>query len=425
VTEERPPVHATYYRDQDLPRHYIVVRPPSSPGKPWPADARIRYTMPGGRRRWMVTGNPRTMDLPALRAAARAALAIVDAGGDPAAERASRRALWTVRDLWEHYRASPEFARCTSATRAVIGSTFTAHILPRLGNELITAIDVPMARRLMHAITTDNRTYRRGLRLGGAGAARKAARRLVAILSWAVHEGRIERNPLKGTLRIGADGVREAVITSPEEYARLFAAMDAMVAEGKLRSTIRAFIVCAALTGARRGELQRLTWAQVDLVERRISLSDTKGGKLMQKGGGVRTEVLSLPPLAAAALSALRGSAGAGSTDPDALVFPPTNGERIFVTFDWRRVRAAAGLPPELTLHGLRHSIGTAAVLAGLSAPEVQALLRHRTIGTSTRYIHLADQHRARLQDRVVATLLPESGSKGEVREFPSGRKRR
>jgi integrase len=64
-------------------------------------------------------------------------------------------------------------------------------------------------------------------------------------------------------------------------------------------------------------------------------------------------------------------------------------------------------LPADLTLHGLRRSIGTAAVLAGLSAPEVQALLRHRNVSTSSRYIHLADRHRARLQDRVVATLLP------------------
>jgi integrase len=424
VTEERSPTSAAYYRDQDLPRHYIVVRPPSAPGKPWPADARIRYTLPGGRRRWMVTGNPRTMDLPALRTAARAALAVVDAGGDPAAERASRKAAWTVRDLWQHYWASPEFARCTSTSKATISSTFTAHILPRLGNELITAIDVPMARRLMHAVATDNRSYRRGLRLGGAGAARRTARRLVAILSWAVHEGQIERNPLKGALRIGADGTRETVITSPEEYARLFATMDAMVAGGKLRPAVRAFIVCAALTGARRGELQRLTWFQVDLAERRITLSDTKGGRLMKKGG-IRTETLSLPPLAAAALSAIM-PVGEGS--PDALVFPPTNGECIYVTLDWRRVRAAAGLPPELTLHGLRHSVGTTAVLAGLSAPEVQALLRHRNVSTSAKYVHLADQHRARLQDRVVATLLPDGVAgtpSAEVRQLPTARQRR
>jgi integrase len=420
VATEQPPTRPVYYRDQDLPRHYLYVRPPSAPGKPWPADARIRYTLPNGRRRWMVTGNPKTMDLPALRSAARAALAVVDGGGgDPAIERASRRALWTVKDLWEHYRAAPEFTRCTRKSRDVVASIFATHILPRLGIQLITTIDVPMVRRLMHSIATDTRIYRRNLPLGGAGAARKAAHTLSAVLSWAVHEGRLERNPLKGALRIGADGTRETVITGAEEYVRLFSTLDSMVNEGKLRSTVRAFIICAALTGARRGELQRLTWAQVDLAARRITLSDTKGAKLAKRGG-VRTETLSLHPLATAALSAIMPEGGAGT---DALVFPPASGAYLYITRDWHRVRAAANLPPDLTLHGLRHSIGTLAVLAGLSAPEVQALLRHRDAGTSNKYVHLADQHRARLQDRVIAHLLPNGMPSAEVHQLPVARK--
>jgi integrase len=416
---ERPPGAPAWFRDQDIPRHYLYVRPPGAPGQPWPADCRVRFTLPDGRRRWMVTGNPRTMDLPALRAAARAVLAIVDAGGDPAAERASRRAVWTVNTMWEHYRASPEFARCTLASRAAITSGFVAHILPRLGTQLLNRIDVPAARRLMHAITMDTRTFRRGLRLGGAGAARKTMHTLTAALSWAVGEGAIERNPLKGTLRIGSGGVRETVITTPEEYARLFTAMDTMVAAGKLRPIVRAFIVVAALTGARRSELQTLTWGQVDLAARRITLADTKGGKLAKRAG-VRTESMSMPPLAVAALAALKPE----HARPEELVFPPTRGERLCLTWAWRRIRTVANLPPDLALHGLRHSIGTAAVLAGLTAPEVQAMLRHRNIGTSAKYIHLADQHRARLQDRVVATLIPNTTPAAEVHKLPVARTR-
>jgi integrase len=358
------------------------------------------------------------MSLDALRSAARAVLAIVDAGGDPAAERAARRAVWTVKDLWENYRASPDFARRTRETQAAITSGFTSHILPRLGARLITAIDVPMVRRLMHAVTTDVRTFRRNLRLGGAGAARKTAETLSATLSWAVAEGQLERNPLRGSLRIGSGGMREAVITTPEEYARLFKAMDTLVAEGRLRPPVRAFIVCAALTGARRSELQTLTWAQVDLAGRRITLSDSKGSKLAKRGG-LRSEAMSLPPLAVAALTAITPEHAL----PGDLVFPPTQGKRICLTWDWRRVRAAADLPPDLALHSLRHSLGTNAVLAGLSAPEVQAMLRHRNISTSAKYIHLADQHRARLQDRVVATLLPDTSPAAELHQLPVARK--
>jgi hypothetical protein len=68
----------------------------------------------------------------------------------------------------------------------------------------------------------------------------------------------------------------------------------------------------------------------------------------------------------------------------------------IEINRDWLRIRKAAGLPADLTLHGLRHSVGTVAVIAGMSAPEVQKLLRHRNIGATAKYLHLAD--RARLQ---------------------------
>jgi hypothetical protein len=82
IASEVPPAREIVYSDQMLPRHYVRVRPPSRPGKLWPAESRIRYTLPDGCRRWVTTGNPRTMTLTLLREAARAALAVVDAGGD-------------------------------------------------------------------------------------------------------------------------------------------------------------------------------------------------------------------------------------------------------------------------------------------------------------------------------------------------------
>jgi site-specific recombinase XerD len=49
-------------------------------------------------------------------------------------------------------------------------------------------------------------------------------------------------------------------------------------------------------------------------------------------------------------------------------------------------------------------------VVAGLSLPEVQRLLRHRNVTTTTRYIHLAERH-SRYQDRATAHLDPEPGA--------------
>jgi integrase len=419
VVSEIRPTKEISYADQDVPRHYLRVRP-GPEGKPWPAECRIRYTLSGSRRVWLTTGNPRTMDLASLRRAARDALAIADAGGDPAAERTARNAVWTVRQLWEAYRTSPEFARCTPVVRDNVTAKFTLHILPRIGNERLTAIDVPMVRRLMRAIHTDTRRNTRRRKLGGPGAARKTARVLSAVLTWAVGEGQLERNSLSGgALRLEGDGVREVVITEPAEYLALFAAMDRMVAARELRPAVRVFLICAALTGMRRSELQTLTWQQVDLVQRRITLANSKGARLARRG--LKSEIISIPLVAAAALTEILPV----DVMPDDRVFPPQSGRAVSVNKDWQTVRVAAGLPAGLTLHGLRHSLGTAAVLNGLSGPEVQALLRHRTLGTTGRYLHLAGAITSRLQDRATARLTEGMGDtppSAEVYQLPRHR---
>ena len=130
---------------------------------------------------------------------------------------------------------------------------------------VIAPFDVPAVRRLMRSIEADKRTNSRNRKLGGPGAARKAVRVLSSLMTWAVGEGRLERNPIIGNLRLTGDNQRETIIGAPEEYARLYAAMDDLVASGDLRPMVRAFIVVAALTGARRGELQGLRWGDVDL----------------------------------------------------------------------------------------------------------------------------------------------------------------
>ena len=189
--------------------------------------------------------------------------------------------------------------------------------------------------------------------------------------------------------------------------------MDAMVIVGTLRAQSRVFFIVAALTGMRRSELQRLTWSQVDLEARSIVLPKTKGGRLARSG--VKTETVSLPPLAAAALAEIIAPDAA----PNDKVFVPRQGESVEVNREWVRVRAAAGLPQDLTLHGLRHSIGTVSVLAGLSAPEVQKLLRHRNLSTTARYVHLAEAVESRLQDRATAHLLPDLAPSASVARLP------
>ena len=412
LVSEVPPERETTYADAALPRHFLRVRPASAPGALWLAQTIIRYRLPGGRVRKFKTGNPRTMPWEDCQTAAKLALAEVDAGRDPAAERAGLRDAWTLRDLWAAYQRSAEFAHFAPKVQNSIASAFVNHILFRIGAERLANVTVPMVKRLIGAIATDTRTNARRRRMGGKGAARKVTRILSSALTWAVGEGRLERNPVIGSLRLDGDGSRETVITEPAQYLALFETMAWMVAARELRNQSRVFVMCSALTGMRRGELQGLTCSQVDLGRRQITLTASKGAKLARRG--VRTETISLP-IAAAALAEIIPA----DATPDDQVFVPLQGRVVEINRDWQRIRTAAGLPADLTLHGLRHSIGTAAVLQGMSAPEVQKLLRHRNVSTTAKYVHLAEATVARLQDRATAGLLPDPRPSAEVATLP------
>jgi integrase len=384
LTEDAAPSRDTVVFDVSYPRFALRLKPARSPGAPWASWYFVRYVGRGGRERKIKVGSPATMTLDEARRAARAVLARVDAGGDPARERGESRAAWSVAEAIAAYFKSPEFSRKGHRTQQEDGATARLHIVRHLGREKLTDVDIPAVRRMIHAVGADTRTNSRKRRLGGTGAARRAVRLLSAVLSWAVGEGRATRNPIIGHLRLAGDGQREAVITAPE-LAQLFEAMDEMVAAGQLRPQVRAFIICAALTGCRRNELRLLKWSDVDLESRRLVIREAKGAKLARSGP--RNESVSLHPIAASALTIIRPEPVA----PEQPVFVPRRGRLIEVNREWQRVRQRAGLKPELVLHSLRHSLGTAGIVAGMSTLEVAKMLRHRNPSVTARYVHLAE----------------------------------
>ena len=164
--------------DTQIPRLALRVKPPRKPDAAWSALYFVRYTAPGGAERRAKVGDPRTMTLDQARAAAKATLARVDAGGDPAADTAAERAAWTVREAWDAYAASREFARKAPRTQTEDNATAGLHVLRHLGGDKLAAISVPAVRRMHRAVEADQRTNTRKRRLGGPGAARGAVRLL-------------------------------------------------------------------------------------------------------------------------------------------------------------------------------------------------------------------------------------------------------
>jgi integrase len=144
-----------------------------------------------------------------------------------------------------------------------------------------------------------------------------------------------------------------------------------------------------ALTGTRRGEIVGLRGRHLELARHRIVLAPR------EHKAGRRTglpKVISLPVAAVAILVPL-----AEGIAPDELVIKSTKpGSPISLRKPWVKVRNRAGLAASLTMHGLRHSIGSHLAMDGASGPQIQAALGHANIASTVRYIHFAEARKKR-----------------------------
>jgi integrase len=118
-----------------------------------------------------------------------------------------------------------------------------------------------------------------------------------------------------------------------------------------------------------------LRWSEVDLDRRTATLVDTKTGKSMR-------------PLSRAACDLLRRLPRVSG-----LVFPATRGDTPMAGFPklWRRIAKLGNLPADITPHTLRHSFASLAGDLHYSEPTIAALIGHKGLTVTSRYIHSAD----------------------------------
>jgi integrase len=137
-----------------------------------------------------------------------------------------------------------------------------------------------------------------------------------------------------------------------------------------------AIIRMLALSGARKGEIEKLKWSEVDLQTGFLRLSASKtSAKLIPISGPIR--------------GILEVQATRRIND---WVFPDTNNIAYFVGTPkvWLKVRAMAALD-DVRLHDLRHSAASFGLAGGLGLEVIGKLLGHQDIKTTRRYAHLSD----------------------------------
>jgi integrase len=171
----------------------------------------------------------------------------------------------------------------------------------------------------------------------------------------------------------------------PEEEGRL------LEEAARMRSPlIGLFVRVALLTGMRAGEITSLTWGQVDLVNRILTV-----GKAKTASGTGRQIPMNAELLGLLAMHAQWFQERFGELKPGYYVFPtgkgaaPTDPTRPVsdITTAWDRLRRAARV--QCRLHDLRHTAATKMAEAGVSEGTMLALLGHMSRAMLERYSHV------------------------------------
>jgi len=198
-------------------------------------------------------------------------------------------------------------------------------------------------------------------------AANKERKNLMAAWNWGIkHLGLPEVNPFSRTDKHPVDQKPKYVPTL-EEANKVISATNTI--------EDRVFLMALLHTAARRGEICRLKWDDVDLEGRKVRLGTRK-----RKGGAMQYDWIFMSPELTIALKDLKGSA------KGELVFS-RNGEQYQTRQHlMKRLCQRAGVK-FFGFHALRHLTASLMAANGVPMPEIQYILRHQAMTTTNGYI--------------------------------------
>ena len=149
-------------------------------------------------------------------------------------------------------------------------------------------------------------------------------------------------------------------------------------------------VLLAITTGARKGELTKLRWIDIDFDRRTAYVATTKNGQ---------PKVL---PLTDSVIKELQ----LFDTKDSSLIFASKIKEEVAYCFTkpWKKALEDAEIE-DFRFHDLRHSCASYLAQSGASLLEIADVLGHKQIEVTKRYSHLCIAHKTNLINRVMGGI--------------------
>jgi integrase len=355
---------------------YFVIQP--SGARSWA----YRYRS-GGKTRKLTLGAYPAIGLKDARARAAAASVQVTDGGDPAAEKAAKRAALAA-----------ETTNANDLVETVAGRFIAQYVRRNLKASTISEVERILNKEILPAW--------RGRRLSQIGRAdihnllddiveREApitANRTLSwfrrMCSWAVERELIDTNPCLRVKAPAAETSRDRVLSDVELKAVWLAA-------GTLEQPYEAFVKLLILTGQRRNEVAGMRRSEIDLAAKLWTLPKERA-----KNGREHTL-----PLSDQAIEILHGLPRISGSEFALTLF----GSRPITGFNLVKQRIDARVPDAApwVFHDVRRTVASGLARLGVNLPVIEKLLNHVSgsfggiVGVYQRH-SFSDEKRAAMQ---------------------------
>ena len=338
----------------------------------------LNYRTHAGRERRIVIGQYPSWQVKAAREEAKRLRRLIDAGGDPLADKEADREAPTMADLIQRF-TDEHLPRLRPGSARMYGFILKNHIAPHFGPHMKVA-DVKFA--------DSDALHRKVTRDAGPYAANRTKAVLSRMLTLAEKWEWRSDNPARH-VESNVEAKRKRYM-SADELKRLLAAL-AKHPNKKVAHIYRLLL----MTGARRGEVRAMRWADVDLGK----------GTWTKPASTTKQKADHVVPLPAPARQLLSEIYDAQRGVRSEWVFPSRNGGHVVeLKDDWQKLCKAAGITG-LRTHDLRHCFAAQLASGGASLPLIGALLGHADASSTQRYTHLLDDPLRAAAEKVGAIM--------------------